>query len=94
MADPAVPADLIVRVDAPIDVLVQRLEARGPRQSRLEALDREARVRELQRGEMLLASLSDQLVHSARAETPDTLRVDGLDPLAPAAIVEAVIRGA
>ncbi len=93
-ADPAERADLIVRVDAPIEVLVARLEARGPRQSRLEALESEARAEELRRGELLLASLTDQLVHSPRGETPETLRVDGLDPAASATIVEAVIRGA
>ena len=90
--DPAERADLIVRVDAPIDVLVARLDARGTRQSRLEGLDADDRARELERGELLLASLSDQLVHSSGAHAPELLRVDGLDPTAPETIVEAVIR--
>lgn len=90
--DPAERADLVVRVDAPIDVLVARLEARGPQQSRIEGLDPSARARELERGELLLASLSDQLVHSPGVRTPELLRVDGLDPTAPETIVEAVIR--
>ena len=90
--DPAERADLVVRVDAPIDVLVARLEARGARQSRLEGLDPDARARELERGELLFASLADQLVHSAGARTPELLRVAGLDPTASQTIVEAVVR--
>ena len=90
--DPAERADLVVRVDAPVEVLVARLEARGPRQSRLEGLEFEARARELERGEALLSTLCEQLVYSPGVRVPDVLRVDGLDRTAPETIVEAVIR--
>ena len=89
--DRAPRADLVVQVQTPIEVLVDRLEARGARQSRLEALDAEARVGELQRGESLLAALIDQLVHSPDPESPTVLTVDGLDPTACETVVDAVV---
>ncbi len=89
--DPAPRADLVVQVRAPIEVLVDRLEARGARQSRLEGLDPESRAAELQRGETLLAALIDQLVHSLGPERPAVLTLDGLDPTACESIVDAVV---
>ena len=89
--DRAPRADLVVQVQTPIEVLVDRLEARGARQSRLEALDAEARVGELRRGESLLAALIDQLVHSPDPESPTVLTVDGLDPTACETVVDAVV---
>ena len=90
--DPSEVGDLLVRVDAPLDVLVERLGARNTRQSRLESVDALDRRRELERGEVLLDSLTDQLVHSPGVHTPDILRVDGLDPTAPELIVETVLQ--
>ena len=90
--DPAERADLLVRVDTPIEVLVARLEARGPRQSRLEGLDSQARAQELERGEVLLSTLCEQLVHSPGAHPLGIQRVDGFDTTAAETIVEAVIR--
>ena len=89
--DRAPRSHLVVEVRAPIDLLVDRLEARGERQSRLEALDTAARVIALQRGEALLAGLIDQLVHSLDSEGPAVLTVDGLDPSACESIVGAVV---
>ena len=83
-------SDLVVRVDAPLDLLVKRLDARKTRQSRLETLGPADRFRELERGEMLLDSLFDQLVHSPGTHSPEILRVDGLDPTAPELIAEIV----
>ena len=90
--DPSEGCDLLVRVDAPLDLLVERLGARNARQSRLEGLDPAVRLVELGRGEVLLDSLSDQLVHPQGVHTRAILRVDGLDPTAPELIVEAVLR--
>ena len=89
--DRAPHAHLVVRVRAPIEVLVDRLADRGARQSRLEALDRASRADELRRGESLLAALIDQLVHSPDPESPTVLTVDGLDPTACETIVDAVV---
>ena len=89
--DRAPRADLVVQVRTPIEVLVDRLEARGARQSRLESLDTESRVDELRRGESLLAALIDQLVHALDPESPAVLTVDGLDPAACETIVDAVV---
>lgn len=89
--DRAPRADLVVQVRAPIEVLVDRLEARGARQSRLEALDTQSRAGELRRGETLLAALIDQLVHSSDPESPTVVTVDGLDPTACETIVDAVV---
>ncbi len=89
--DRAPRADLVVQVHAPIEMLVDRLEARGPRQSRLEALDPESRAEELRRGETILAALIDQLVHSPDPGGPTVLRLDGLDPTACETIVDAVV---
>jgi hypothetical protein len=88
--DPAERSDLLVRIDAPLDLLVERLGARGPRQSRLEGLDPGDRLRELKRGELLLDSLSDQLVHSPGVHAPAIQRIDGLDPTAAETIAEIV----
>ena len=49
-SDPAPRADLVVRVDAPVDVLVARLARRQARQSRLEGVTGRAREDELRRG--------------------------------------------
>ena len=91
-SDPAEHSDLLIRVDTPLGLLVERLEARGPRQSRIESLSPTDRLRELQRGELLLDSLTDRLVHSPGVHSTDLQRVDGLDPAAPELIAEIVIR--
>ncbi|MEP6625992.1 MAG: AAA family ATPase [Acidimicrobiia bacterium] len=93
-ADPAEHSDLMVRVETPIPVLLARLAARGPRQSRLEAVGPEEQRRELERGELLLDSLSDQLVHSSGLDGPGILRVDGQDPATAEAIAEVVVANA
>ena len=89
--DRAPRADLVVQVRTPIEVLVDRLESRGARQSRLEGIDAESKVGELQRGESLLAALIDQLVHSPDPESPTVLTVDGLDPTACETVVDTVV---
>jgi thymidylate kinase len=90
--DRAVRSDLLVHIDTPVELLMQRLQARQVRQSRLEGLSPAERREELERGELLLASLIDQLVHSPGVPAPEIIRVDGLDTTAPEAIVEAVLR--
>lgn len=90
--DQADRADLVIRVDAPIDLLVARLEHRGPRQSRLEGVEIERQREELERGEVLLSKICDQLVHSPDAHALRLQRVDGRDTTAAESIVEAVIR--
>lgn len=89
-SDPGERSDLLVRVDTPLDLLVERLEARGTRQSRLEGLSPADRRRELERGEVLLDSLSDQLVHSPGVHASAIQRVDGLDPTAAEMIAEII----
>lgn len=89
--DRAPRAHLLVEVRVPIGLLVDRLEARGARQSRLETLDTTGKVAELQRGESLLAALIDQLVHCLESESPTVMTVDGLDPAACETIVETVV---
>ena len=89
--DRAPRSHLVVEVRTPIELLVDRLEARRERQSRLETLNTVARVVELQRGETLLAALIDHLVHSPDSEGPTVLMVDGLDPDACETIVGAVV---
>ncbi len=89
-SDPAERAHLLVRVDTPVPVLLARLAERGPRQSRLEAVEPDQQRRDLERGELLLDSLSDQLVHSSGPERPGILRVDGRDPAAAETIAEVV----
>jgi predicted kinase len=83
-------ADLVVRVDAPIDVLVERLGGRSGRQSRLEALDEPGLRADLIRGEVLLDELCSQLVHSCGTHRPRLIRVDGLDTAAGEIVGEAI----
>ncbi len=85
-------ADLLVRVDTPIDVLLDRLGARGARQSRLEAVETAQRRAELERGAVLLDTLCSQLVHSPGTHRPVVKRVDGLDSAVPNLILEMVDR--
>ena len=92
--DPAERCDLLIRVETPIPVLLARLAARGPRQSRLEGVDSVQQRRELERGELLLDTLSDQLVHSSGLDGPGILRVDGQDPAAAETIAEVVVANA
>jgi adenylate kinase family enzyme len=91
-ADPAPRADLVVRVDTPTDVLVERLGRRVERQSRLEASDGPALAAELARGGRLLDALCEQLVHSPGTHRPLLIRVDGLDPGAVADVWETLRR--
>jgi thymidylate kinase len=89
-SDPAERSDLLIRVDTPVPILLARLADRGPRQSRLEAVEPDEQRRELERGELLLDSLSEQLVHSSGLDGPGILRVDGQDPAAAETIAEVV----
>ena len=92
-ADRAAPrADLLVRVDAPIEVLVERLSGRDVRQSRVEALPPAHRRSELERGSELLDALWNRPVDSSAWPRPLTIRVDGLDATAVSVVVEAVRR--
>lgn len=88
--DPNVRPDLLVRVETPVSVLVERLGARGSRQSRLEGVEPSSRAAELERGSTLLASLFDQLVYSPGV-TPAVVRVNGVDHEGVAAVVAVVI---
>src|SRR3954449_419552 len=91
-ADPAPRSDLVVRVDAPVDVLVERLGRRTERQSRLEASDAPTLAAELERGAGLLDALCEQLVHSPGTPRPVLIRVEGIDPGAVADVGEALRR--
>jgi hypothetical protein len=91
-ADPAPRADLVVRVDAPPDVLVARLARRPARQSRLEAVSGPELEQELQRGADLLDTLCAQLVHSPGTQQPVLIRVDGFTPGAVDSVSEALRR--
>jgi AAA domain len=91
-ADAAECSDLLVRVDAPIDLLVERLGRREQRQSRLEGADPVARRAELESGLGLLDALCPQGVDSEESQRPVVIRVDGLDPTALSVVMEAVRR--
>jgi len=91
-ADPAPRADLVVRVDAPLDVLIARLRRRDARQSRLEVVERQALEQELQHGAALLDALCVQLVHSPGTNRPVLIRVDGFGPGAVDSVGEALRR--
>ena len=88
--DPSPRADLVVRVDAPLDLLARRLADRGERQSRLEGNGGEELGAELARGEWLLDALCDELVHSSGTRRPTLIRVDGYGPGAVVAVGEAL----
>ena len=88
--DPAPRADLVVRVDAPLELLTRRLARRGDRQSRLEAVDGAELASELARGGRLLDALCDELVHSSGTRRPTLIRVDGYGPGAVEAVGEAL----
>ena len=88
--DPAPRADLVVRVDAPVDVLSARLARRTARQSRLEAVEGPALQEELRRGADLLDVLCTQLVHSPGSQQPVVIRVDGHRSGAVDPVVEAL----
>lgn len=90
--DPAPPADLVVRVDAPLGVLARRLAGRRERQSRLEGVAGVDLEAELARGEWLLDALCDELVHSPGTRRPMLIRVDGYGPGAVDAVGEALRR--
>ena len=91
-ADLAERSDVLVRVDAPLDVLVDRLGRRDQRQSRLEGADPAARRAELESGLTLLDALCPQGVDSPQSQGPVVVRVDGLDPAALDVVMEAVRR--
>jgi thymidylate kinase len=91
-ADPAPSADLVVRVDAPLDVLAARLARRNARQSRLEAVSGRDLEQELQHGSDLLDALCAQLVHPPGTHRPRLIRVDGSGPHAVASVGEALRR--
>ncbi len=91
-ADPAERPDVLVRVDAPLDLLVERLGRREQRQSRLEGADPAARRAELESGLTLLDALCPQGVDSPQSQRPVVIRVDGLDPTALSVVMEAVRR--
>ena len=90
--DPIQPSDLLVRLDTPLDLLVDRLEDREQRQSRLEAVDRFGRRAELESGLDLLNALWTQRVVATRSQRPVGIRVDGLDPEAVDVVIEAIRR--
>jgi predicted kinase len=89
-ADRAPGADLIVRVDAPFDVLAARLARRGARQSRLEAIAGPALEAELARGAALLDAVCAQVLASPGADRPRLVRVDGFGPGAVDTVGEAL----
>jgi hypothetical protein len=91
-ADPGPRADLVVRVDAPIDVLEARLARRAARQSRLEGVEGPALREELERGAALLDALCAQLVHSSGSPRPVLIRVEGNGSGAVASVGEALRR--
>lgn len=89
-ADGPTRADLVVRVDAPIDLLTERLARRAGAQSRVEGLDPASLRAELVRGEGLLDTLCDELVHSRGSCRPRLLRVASGNPAAVEIVREAV----
>jgi hypothetical protein len=91
-ADPAPRADLVVRVEAPTDLLAARLARRAERQSRLQGVDGPALEAELARGAELLDALCEQLVHSPGTHHPVLIRVDGFGPGAVDSVGEALRR--
>lgn len=90
-SDPAETADLLVRVDAPVELLADRLAARATRQSRLEAVDSSRLRAELESGNALFDVVCDQWARSPATDRPGFLRVDSLDPGAPDRILAAVV---
>jgi broad-specificity NMP kinase len=90
--DPAPRTDLVVRVDAPLELLAHRLAGRGERQSRLEGVSGADLEAELARGQRLLDALCDELVHSPGSRRPTLIRVDGYGPGAVEAVGEALRR--
>lgn len=89
-ADRAPGADLIVRVDAPVEVLAARLARRAARQSRLEAVAGPALEAELTRGAALLDAICAQVLEAAGPDRPRLVRVDGAGPGAAASVAEAL----
>lgn len=89
-ADGPTRADLLVRVDTPVDVLVTRLAGRAGAQSRLEGLGPDAQRAELVRADALLDALCAESVHSSGTRRPRILRVDGLDPATVEIVGEAI----
>jgi len=89
-ADPNPRADLLVRVDAPIPVLHERLTRREQRQSRLEAVADADLDAALRRGADLLDAVCARLATGA-AGAPRVVRVDGCDRAAADVVTEAVL---
>ena len=88
--DRAPRADLVVRVDTPVEVLAARLARRRARQrqSRLEAVDGPELGRELAHGARLLDLLCDEWSTAGVA----MVRVDGSEPGAVASVEDALAR--
>jgi hypothetical protein len=91
-SDPAPQADLIVRVDAPAEVLAARLAGRAERQSRLETVDGAVLEDELARGSALMDALCARLVPFPGPLRPVLIRVDGVGTGAVDAVGEALRR--
>jgi predicted kinase len=91
-SDPAPRADLVVRVDAPVEVLAERLARRRARQSRLEAVDGPGLRDELTRGADLLDALCAQLVYSPSSHRTVLITVNGNGPGAVDSVGEALRR--
>lgn len=91
-ADPVPRADVLVRVDAPVEVLVERLERRAVRQSRLEALDRDELRAVLGEGSELLDRLTQRRSVAGGAREGGPIVVDGLDPAAVQRVADEVGR--
>jgi len=89
-ADGVTGADLVVRVDVPLDAVLDRLNRRAGTQSRLEAPRTTTARVELERGEALLDALCSQLVHSHGTQRPRLIRVDGIDSAAGEIVGEAI----
>lgn len=89
-ADGPTRADLLVRIDTPVEVLVARLGRRAGAQSRLEGLGPDAQRAELERAGALLDVLCAESVHSSGTRRPRLIRVDGLDPAAVEIVGEAI----
>jgi predicted kinase len=91
-ADPNPRADLLVRVDAPVAVLRDRLGRRDRRQSRLEAVAASDLDAELVRGATLMDAVCERLGARGDAPGPAILRVDGRDRAAADVVAEALLR--
>lgn len=88
-ADGPTHADLLVRVETPVEVLVERLAARPGAQSRLEGMDADAQRAELASGAALLDALTTAW-ETASGGARRLLRVDARDTAAIDTVVAAI----